>query len=252
VSASNKKISIIIPTLNEQNGIEHTIRRIPISSLLDEFGYHAEIIVVDGESTDLTREVAKKMGAKVVIERRKGYGRACKSGFAVATGQILVTLDADDTYPADYIPKYIRILNDKDLDFITVNRFSAVEKGAMSPINKFGNKILTVTMRMLYSIDVKDSQSGMWIMKNSFISQINLYSDGMSISEEIKIIAFKFFKSIEIDGKYYSRTGKAKLNVIRDGWKNLKFLFDYKKMIKLALTPSSSGSKDAEISLKGF
>jgi dolichol-phosphate hexosyltransferase len=247
VSAAKGLISIIIPTLNEQSGIEETINSIPKSAICNKLGYEVEIVVVDGQSTDSTREIARRMGARVVIEKRKGYGLACRSGFANAKGDILVTLDADNTYPAESIPTYIEELNDKNWEFITVNRFSCIEKGAMSLTRWVGNKILTLIMNFLYSINVKDSQSGMWIMKKSFISQIRLSSDYMSMSEEIKIIAFRFFRSTETDGKYYARTGAAKLKVIHDGWRNFKFLFQYKKRIGLALVESSTYFKQVPI-----
>jgi dolichol-phosphate hexosyltransferase len=250
VSGAKRLISIIIPTLNEQSGIEKTIKSIPKSVIRDKLGYEVEIIIVDGDSIDSTREIASKMGARVIIEKRKGYGRACKSGFAAAKGEILVTVDADNTYPTESISNYIEELNDNNLEFISVNRFSGMEKGAMSFTRRVGNKVLTLIMRVLYSVDIRDSQSGMWIMKKSFISQIRLASDDMSMSEEIKIIAFRFFRSKELDGKYYSRTGTAKLKVIRDGWQNLRYLFDYKKKIGSAVIPSSSYTKEKEIPIK--
>jgi dolichol-phosphate hexosyltransferase len=250
VSGAKRLISIIIPTLNEQSGIEKTIKSIPKSVIRDKLGYEVEIIIVDGYSIDSTREIASKMGARVIIEKRKGYGRACKSGFAAAKGEILVTVDADNTYPTESISNYIEELNDNNLEFISVNRFSGMEKGAMSFTRRVGNKVLTLIMRVLYSVDIRDSQSGMWIMKKSFISQIRLASDDMSMSEEIKIIAFRFFRSKELDGKYYSRTGTAKLKVIRDGWQNLRYLFDYKKKIGSAVIPSSSYTKEKEIPIK--
>jgi dolichol-phosphate hexosyltransferase len=250
VSGAKRLISIIIPTLNEQSGIEKTIKSIPKSMIRDKLGYEVEIIIVDGDSIDSTREIASKMGARVIIEKRKGYGRACKSGFAAAKGEILVTVDADNTYPTESISNYIEELNDNNLEFISVNRFSGMEKGAMSFTRRVGNKVLTLIMRVLYSVDIRDSQSGMWIMKKSFISQIRLASDDMSMSEEIKIIAFRFFRSKELDGKYYSRTGTAKLKVIRDGWQNLRYLFDYKKKIGSAVIPSSSYTKEKEIPIK--
>jgi dolichol-phosphate hexosyltransferase len=249
VSAGKTKISIVIPTLNEQEGIKRTLKSIKETLGQDTLNYEVEIIVVDGDSIDSTRDVATKMGAQVLVEKRKGYGRALKSGFAAARGDVVVTLDADNTYPSANIPNYIEELKNRNLDFITVNRFSHIERGAMSPINRVGNRLLTLVTRVLYSVNIEDSQSGMWIMKNSFISQVELDSDGMSLSEEIKIIAFKFFSSAEIDGEYYARTGKAKINVIRDGWKNLKYLFDYRKKIDSAVT-SSFQNKGSEISLK--
>ena len=99
-------ISVIIPALNEEDGIEKTISSIP-KKKLSELGYGLEIIVVDGNSSDLTTQIATQMGARVVHEKRKGYGRAYKTGFSEAKGDILVTLDADATYPAELIPDYL-------------------------------------------------------------------------------------------------------------------------------------------------
>jgi dolichol-phosphate hexosyltransferase len=254
-SPSRGLVSIIIPTLNEEFGIEKTISSIPKSDIHDRLGYDIEIIVIDGNSFDSTRDVALKMGAKVILEKRKGYGRAYKTGFNCAVGDIIITIDADDTYPAKQIPEYIRQLTQKELDFITINRFSRMEAGAMTFTRTIGNKILAFVMNLLYSVNIRDSQSGMWIMKKSFISSINLNSDEMSMSEEIKIIAFKFFKSLELDGTYFTRTGVTKLDTFRHGWLNLKYLFHYRRLIKFALIntatstppPSSSNIHTKEI-----
>jgi glycosyltransferase involved in cell wall biosynthesis len=85
ISYPRKLISIIIPTLNEQEGIKKTIQSIPHRRIL-ELGYNLEIIIVDGNSTDLTREVAERMGTTVILEKRRGYGRAFKTGFSEAKG----------------------------------------------------------------------------------------------------------------------------------------------------------------------
>lgn len=228
-------ISVVIPTLNEQFGIEKTISSIPRSQLRNELGYELEILVVDGNSTDSTAQVALKMGARVIVEKLRGYGRAYKTGFAASKGDIIVTIDADDTYPARQIPEFIRQLIHQDLDFITINRFARMERNSMDIIRRTGNRLLAFILRLLYSINLNDSQSGMWIMKAKFLSQINIYSDDMSMSEEIKIIAFKFFNSKEMDGTYFARTGSTKLDIIKHGWLNLRYLFQYKKMIKSAL-----------------
>ena len=243
-------VSIIIPTLNEQAGIGRTIESIPKYEILNSTGFEVEIIVVDGQSTDSTRDIASKMGAKVLVETHRGYGRACKSGFAAAKGDIIITIDADSTYPTESIPIFIQELNDRNIDFITVNRFHCMEKGAMSITRRVGNKILTLATRTLYSVDIKDSQSGMWIMRRKFLSQVKINSDNMSMSEEIKIIAFRFFRSIELDGKYSARRGRAKLKAFQDGWTNFKFLIDYRKKVDSAVI-TSSVYKEKEIPLKG-
>ena len=231
-------ISVIIPALNEELGIKKTLLGIP-KKVLSDRGYDLEILVIDGNSDDLTRNVAEKLGAKVIIERRKGYGRAYKTGVQEAKGCIIVTLDADGTYPASLIPDYIQQLKERKLDFITVNRFSRIEENAMVLSHRIGNKLLTFAMSLLYSIKVKDSQSGMWIMSKKFLDAINLQSDSFALSEEIKIIAFKFFVALEVDGMYYRRIGKLKLGTIKDGWANLKYLFKYKSLINNALKPVS-------------
>jgi hypothetical protein len=229
-------ISVVIPALNEESGIKKTLSSIPKKKLSDQ-GYDLEIIVIDGNSNDLTRDVAQTMGAKIILEKRMGYGIAYKSGLSRAKGDIIVTLDADGSYPAQLIPDYIRQLNEKKLDFITVNRFSKMDDGAMSLTHRIGNKILSFTMRLLYSIDVRDSQSGMWVMRKRFIERINLESNDFSFSEEIKIIAFKFFEALELDGTYYRRAGEVKLKAVKDGWNNLKYLFRYRSLIGSALKP---------------
>jgi dolichol-phosphate hexosyltransferase len=232
--ASKKKVSILVPTLNEEEGLQKTLDSLPKEKIL-EFGYELEVLVIDGGSTDLTRDVATQFdGVKIILEKRNGYGRAYKTGFAAARGDIIVTLDADGSYPVELIPNYIHKLVKDDLDFITINRFSGMEKGAMTISHQIGNKILSFGTRLLYSISIKDSQSGMWIIKKELLEQIKLNSDNMCFSEEIKIIAFKFFRSLELDGKYHKRCGTVKIKTFEQGWHNLKYLFQYRKMLKNA------------------
>jgi undecaprenyl pyrophosphate synthase len=92
----------------------------------------------------------------------------------------------------------------------------------------------------------------MWIMKREFVSKIRLFSDDMSMSEEIKIVAFKFFKSKEINGRYSARRGSAKLKVFEDGFKNLKYLIDYRKKLGYSLIESSTDAEENRIKLKSL
>jgi dolichol-phosphate hexosyltransferase len=238
-----KLLSVLIPALNEESGIKQTINAIPKNAIFER-GYDLEVIVIDGNSTDLTREQAQSMGARVIVEPRKGYGRAYKTGFAEAKGDIIVTLDADGTYPAELIPEYLLYLDENGLDFITINRFSKMENKAMRFSHKVGNEILSYVMRTIYSVSVKDSQSGMWLMTKGFIDGIRLESDDFSLSEEIKIIAFKFFSAIELDGRYYKRAGKVKLATLKDGWYNLKYLLQYKSLVEHAVMPRQASAAE--------
>ncbi len=218
---SEQKVSVVIPTMNEEKSIG-----LVISEVKDSFGDRPfEIIVVDTNSKDRTREIATSLGATVVEEPRRGYGRAYKTGFERAEGDIIATLDADMTYPASEIPRLADELVSKELDFITTNRFASMEKGAMGAKHRLGNWVLSVTTRILFRVRVKDSQSGMWVFKRQILASMDLKSDAMAMSEEIKIEAFRKSRAVEVPITYRVRVGEVKLDSWKDGFGNLKFLF---------------------------
>jgi len=185
-----------------------------------------ETIVVDNGSTDRTSEVARGLGAKVIREDVRGYGRAYKTGFASATGDIIVTLDGDHSYPLDAISYLLEAFLHLDVDFLNASRLPQRDPKAMSFINKVGGLILSLAMSVLYFHWVRDSQSGMWVFRRSILAGMKLTSDGMAFSEEIKIEAIKNsrVRFAEISIQYTSRLGESKLNLWRDGFYNLWFL----------------------------
>ena len=147
-----------------------------------------------------------------------------------AKGDIIVTGDADATYPFNRIHEYIKFLIDENLDFITTDRFSELKHGSMSIKHYFGNLVLATVLKVLYLINIRDSQSGMWIFKKEMLEKIQpleKFNDGMPFSEELKIEMFsnKKIKSKEIPSALYAREGEVKLQSFTDGWKNLKYLF---------------------------
>ena len=219
----------MIPTINEEKGIGKTLDSINYNYFKKK-KWELEIIIIDGGSTDKTQEIAKNKGAKIIVEKRKGYGRAYKTGMPKATGDIIVTGDGDATYPFERIHEYVQTLLDQDLDFITTDRFAELKHGSMSIKHYFGNTILLWALRILFLINIKDSQSGMWIFKKTALDRIQPledFNDGMPFSEEIKIEMFttKGIKAKEIPSALYARKGDVKIESFSDGWKNLKFLF---------------------------
>jgi dolichol-phosphate hexosyltransferase len=223
------KISVILPTINEEQGIGPTIDAIK-KDIFKKNGWDLEIIIVDGGSKDKTCEIAKKKNARVIIEKRRGYGRAYKVGLPKCKGDIIVTGDADATYPFDHIHEYIQYLFDHNLDFITTDRFSQLHHGSMSVTHYFGNFVLAWTLKILFLINLRDSQSGMWIFKKETLNRIQPleeFNDGMPFSEEIKIEMFreKSIKSREIPSMLRARQGQVKIQSFSDGIKNFRFLF---------------------------
>jgi glycosyltransferase involved in cell wall biosynthesis len=226
----------MLPTLNEEQGVGQTIDSIN-RNYFTKNNWDLEIIIIDGDSRDKTRDIAKSKGAQIIIEKRKGYGRAYKTGMPQATGDIVVTGDADATYPFDKIHKFIQKLIDEHLDFITTDRFAELRHGSMSVKHAFGNFVLATALRILFLINLRDSQSGMWIFKKEALDRIQPleeFNDGMPFSEEIKIEMFtsKKVKTKEIPSTLYMRTGEKKLQSFTDGWKNLKFLFKKRLQFK--------------------
>jgi len=219
---AGSKISVIIPTMNEEGSIGLVIDEVK-KSLEGRRPY--EIVVVDTDSTDKTREIASSMGALVVEEPRRGYGRAYKSGFERSSGDLIATLDADMTYPAYEIPALADKVESGDLDFITTDRFARMEKGAMSRKHRLGNKVLSVTARVLFRAKIRDSQSGMWVFRKGILNKLELRSDGMSFSEEIKLEAFVKCRAKEVPISYRIRIGEVKLDSWSDGLGNLRYLF---------------------------
>jgi glycosyltransferase involved in cell wall biosynthesis len=219
-------VTVVIPTRNEEEAIVDTIRSVPNDGWCEKLDF----LIIDGNSTDATRELAKNEGAEVYLEKRKGYGRAYKTGFATAPGDIIVTMDADCTYPGEEVPNLVRKLLNDDLEWITCDRLAKAEDGAMSGMHGFGNWTLSTTARLLFWYGIKDSQSGMWVFKKSILDneKVRPRHDGMPLSQEFKIRARRYLgknKTQEISVPYRVRVGAAEINTWGDGLLNLRSLF---------------------------
>jgi glycosyltransferase involved in cell wall biosynthesis len=214
----NMRISVVIPCHNEEDGIAAVLAQMP--PIVDE------VVVVDNASTDRTAEMARAAGAEVVFEGRKGYGRAYKTGFAHARGDIIITMDGDGTYPPESIPLLLYVLVEEKLDFITARRWYSKTGQAKSPIRLLGNAILSGTMMLLFFKFIIDSQSGMWVFKRDVLRKVSPRSDGMALSEELKILAYtcRDLRCMEMPIYYGERIGTSKLRIWRDGFGNLLFL----------------------------
>jgi glycosyltransferase involved in cell wall biosynthesis len=214
-------LSIVIPALDEEENIPHVIQTIPYGAL-DEARCGVEVIVVDNLSLDRTAEVAASLGATVVLQAARGYGNAYHAGFAAARGDVIVTGDADCTYPFDAIPRLLDHLSDNSVDFLSTNRLGPANRHAMKRSHAFGNHVLTATSRGFFRAPFRDSQSGMWVFRRSIWSHLDVRSGGMPFSQEIKNEAYlKGFRCDEVPIEYRPRGGVVKLNAVRDGTRNL-------------------------------
>lgn len=196
------KISLIIPCLNEEEGLAKTLPKVP--KLINQ------ILVVDGNSIDNTRGIAKNHGAEVLIERKKGYGQALVSGFEKSKGNILLCLDGDSTYPVEKAEEMYKYFLDNDIDFLVACRFPLKHKNSMSVRNFFGNLFLSSITSLLFNSQVTDVCSGMWMMKKQTWKRMEgkIKNKKWFFSCEIKIEALKD-KKIKYDEYWIELTERA-------------------------------------------
>src|SRR5438105_6002808 len=140
------EVSVVSPTMNEEASIGRVIDE--VRKALG--GRLLEILVVDTDSRDRTREIATAKGARVISEPRRGYGRAYQTGFREARGTYLATLDASLTYPADRLPDFLAALESGRADFVSGERLSHLAGGAMSGMHRIGNAILNAAFHLLF------------------------------------------------------------------------------------------------------
>ena len=175
VSSENDRqysCSIIIPARNESGNIEYAVKRIP------EFGKHIEIIFIEGNSTDDTWEKIQEVQKKykdshdIKIDRQdgKGKGDAVRKGFNMASGDILMILDADLTVPPEDLPKFYNAMAGRPGDFINGSRLVyPLEKNAMRTLNLFGNKFFSVMFSWILEQPIRDTLCGTKVIfKNDY------------------------------------------------------------------------------------
>lgn len=222
-------ISVIMPCLNEEKTVGLCVQkakealRFAQGKLLIKGG---EVIVSDNGSTDDSVKVAKKAGAKVVFEKRKGYGSAYLTGFKAASGDWLVMGDSDGTYDFSEIPKLIRPIA-SGFDMVVGSRLKGMMgAGAMPFLNRyFGTPILNFFLRLFYQIKVSDSQSGMRAMTRKVFDKLKLKTLGMEFASEMIIrTAQEGLKITETPIKYFSRVAPTKLSRFRDAWRHIRFM----------------------------
>ncbi|MDP6043385.1 MAG: glycosyltransferase family 2 protein [Dehalococcoidales bacterium] len=210
---------IILPTLNEEEAIGRVIDEIPVRDLVEK-GYEVEVLVVDGNSQDRTRQIAEAKGAEIIIESRKGKGRAMRTAFGLVDADFVFMLDADYTYPATYIPEMLAILR-RDHSVVIGSRLKGeIEKGGMSRLNVVGNHLLTLMASILYRTKMSDLCTGYWGFRKEVISNLDLTADGFDFEADLfSQVVKKGYRLGEIPINYRRRQSLAKLNSIKDGLK---------------------------------
>jgi len=209
------RVTVIVAALNEEKGIGAT---------LEELGWVLEnprYIVVDGGSVDGTMEIAEKMGAEVVVQERRGKGQAIAQGLRYVNGgtRYIVFVDADYTYPAEYVPMMIGVLEENpDIGMVCGNRFNGkfVLRG-MSNAFYVGNRFLAFMQYLLNGVKMRDPLTGLRVVRWGILKDWRPKAKGFDVEAELNHhVERRGYRIKEVPVHYRRRLGKKKLR-LRDG-----------------------------------
>jgi glycosyltransferase involved in cell wall biosynthesis len=220
-AADRPTVSVVIPTLNEAENLPHVLPYVP--------AWVDEVVIVDGRSTDDTIEVARALrpDVKIVLEPAKGKGVALRSGFAAASGDILVMLDADGSMNPDEIGSFVRQLR-SGADFVKGSRFlQGAGSSDISWLRHLGNWGFTVLVRLLYGGRYSDLCYGYSAFWRSVVPELELDGDGFEIETQMNIRALRAkLRILEVPSFEDERQhGESNLRTFPDGWRVLRTIF---------------------------
>ena len=226
LNTSNYKIAVLIPCYNEEQAITKVIK--DFRAALPE----AEIYVYDNNSTDNTVQVATDAGAIVRNELRQGKGNVIRRMFADLSADIYVLVDGDDTYDASYSPKLINKLVKDKLDMVVGSRLMDHDEAAFRHGHRFGNRMLTGFVTLLFRRSLNDMLSGYRIFSKRYVKSFPALAVGFETETELTVHAFELRMAIaEIITPYKSRPvgSVSKLRTYHDGF---RILFTILKLFK--------------------
>jgi glycosyltransferase (TIGR04182 family) len=208
---SDEDVCILIPTLDEEESI---------GGLIQEFkreGFE-HIVVIDGNSRDSTREIAKRAGALVKVQRGKGKGTAVKQAFEGIEAKIIVMIDGDGTYSPSEVRTLLNPIVNGEAEHVIGNRFAY--GGAFAKLHRVGNWVVNRIFGVGYGVRLNDILSGYRALTKESERRMNLEKKGFEIEAEMAIESVKKgIRMKEVPIRYEKRKGKSKLNFVRDGTK---------------------------------
>ena len=219
-------LSVVIPALNEENGIDAILERVLAQRAgLAAAGIRAlEVIVVDDGSKDRTADRIRAFSDVRLIQHpvNRGYGAALKTGFNAATGDLLAFLDADGTYPPESFPELCRAVEEHDADLIIGSRMLSGES-EMPLVRRIGNTIFAALLSIVGSRKISDSASGMRVFRRESLPILYPLPDGLDFTPAMSTRAvYEGLNMVEVPIPYKERVGRSKLNPLKDGIRFLR------------------------------
>ncbi len=221
------KISVVMPTMNEEGSVGKVIE----DAVRHGAPWIPEVVVVDS-SKDRTPEIAESLGARVIRQEPGGHGIALRSAMLAAGGDVVITTDCDDTYPMDFIPRFMEFIEEGGYDAVSGNRIHGGNRSMPIP-NKIANWSFATLVRLLYGIPTHDVTTGMHAFKRELIHKIP-WETNYSFPAELIIKTVKEgYKWRETDIPYSERIGEVTLNRWRSGKAYIRCIFKYRFGLKI-------------------
>ena len=223
------KIAIVIPVYNEEKTLEQCI--LEAKKAIEASPYQAEIVISDNNSSDASVSIAKRLGATVLHNPKRGYGANLHFGITNSDADIVFFADADGSYPFEEFERFVQPIVDdpQGTPFVLGNRFSpAMEKGAMPLLNKYlGTPVLTFFINWIFGAKIRDCNCGMRAISVNAYHQLKMRSSGMEYASEMIIKAIKNrvpILNVTFDFRKDRRGSPPHLNRWVDGWRHLRFI----------------------------
>jgi len=222
-------ISAVIPALNEAENLALLLPALQ-HQLQQLVGDSHETIVVEGTSTDATEEIARRLGARVVNQRARGYGGALLAGFAAARGEWILTLDADLSHQPDFVSTLWAAREGADV--LIASRYVKAGRAEMPLLRFILSRILNFFFARGLSLPLKDVSSGFRLYRAAVVREMPLLSRDFDVLEEILVRACTAGKRIgEIPFCYRPRTrGRSHVRLLRFGLAYLKTFWRLRKL----------------------
>ncbi len=204
---------VLLPTLNEAASIGEVIDGLHANGFSD-------ILVMDGGSSDGTKSIAEERGARVEVQSGSGKGQAVIEAVEMLESEFVLMLDGDGTYRPDEAHRLMAPLRDGRADHVIGNRFHDMERGAMTRLNRFGNRQINRLFRYINRIELSDILSGYRAFRTDAFVQLDLSAKGFGIEAEMTGEAVRHGQDIEEVPITYQRRPQASqsnLRPIRDG-----------------------------------
>lgn len=220
-----QSVTVILPCLNESGSVGACVTE--ARAALAHMDVGGEVLVVDNGSTDGSPRIAAAAGARVIIERTRGYGAALRSGVRAAQGEIVVMADADCTYDLRSLSRLVRPIVDGEADLVIGSRLQDASRRTMPLLHRWvGTPTLTfLVQRAGGESGVTDSQSGYRAFRRSTMLALGLRARGMEYASEMLIRATQAgLRLCDVPTGYRERVGDSKLNTVSDGWRHLRLI----------------------------